>query len=304
MAQVGSHERRLARLMASDAGRYESRGVAAAAQAGFRAMRKAIAAWKAGRYPEVAAIAGEELMAAQGELRDAMALAYMLGVKRTRAHASLSLSATTTALMDLRRQLKLDEAVIERIRSECDAKAFRVLANASYAVEQRLQAAILRAVSEGAHVREGTRILGKAFGASGITPQSSFQLEAIFRTQMQMSYSAAKWAADQDPAIDEILWGYKYVTVGDSRVRLEHQGLDGVTLPKGDTFWSTDFPPNGWACRCQAIEIFEERDIVEAPAQFEAVDEFGRAVIVAPGADEGFRFNPGMIWSRMDLMAA
>jgi len=43
-----------------------------------------------------------------------------------------------------------------------------------------------------------------------------------------------------------------YETVGDKRVRPDHQLLDGVTAEITDPFWDYYFPPNGWRCRCGA----------------------------------------------------
>lgn len=41
-----------------------------------------------------------------------------------------------------------------------------------------------------------------------------------------------------------------YYTIGDGRVREEHQVLNGTVLPVTDPFWDTYYPPNGWNCRC------------------------------------------------------
>jgi SPP1 gp7 family putative phage head morphogenesis protein len=141
------------------------------------------------------------------------------------------------------------------------------------------------------HVNAGVNELRKALALEGLTPDNSFTLEAIFRTQTQVAYSAGRWNADQDPAVQEILWGYKYVTVGDDRVRPEHVGLDGATFPKDDAFWNTHFPPCGWGCRCQAIPIYEEAEVVRPPAEIEVDGK-----MVRPGADPGFRFNPGKVF--------
>jgi len=43
---------------------------------------------------------------------------------------------------------------------------------------------------------------------------------------------------------------WEYRTVGDNRVRLEHQALEGLTLPTDDPRWQKIMPPNGWNCRC------------------------------------------------------
>jgi SPP1 gp7 family putative phage head morphogenesis protein len=45
----------------------------------------------------------------------------------------------------------------------------------------------------------------------------------------------------------------QYSTVGDSRVRPSHAVLDKHTAPKSDGFWKSNYPPNGWSCRCTVI---------------------------------------------------
>ena len=46
-------------------------------------------------------------------------------------------------------------------------------------------------------------------------------------------------------------WEYK--TVGDNKVRHEHQILNGLILPANDPRWMKIFPPNGWNCRCYIV---------------------------------------------------
>ena len=45
----------------------------------------------------------------------------------------------------------------------------------------------------------------------------------------------------------------EYSTVGDNRVRPEHEALDKFTAPKSDVVWRRIYPPNGWNCRCTVI---------------------------------------------------
>lgn len=46
-------------------------------------------------------------------------------------------------------------------------------------------------------------------------------------------------------------WQYK--TVGDDKVREEHEKLDGVILRANDKRWDKIYPPNGWRCRCYIV---------------------------------------------------
>ena len=66
------------------------------------------------------------------------------------------------------------------------------------------------------------------------------------------SQNAARWTDFEKEA--DIIPLLQYQTVGDTSVRPEHQILDGVTKRIDDTWWATHFPPNGWGCRCEAIQ--------------------------------------------------
>lgn len=80
--------------------------------------------------------------------------------------------------------------------------------------------------------------------------------EKWLRTEYDMaiasSQSAARWVDFTKDAKD--IPFLKYQTVGDDHVRASHQVLDGIVRNIKDAFWSTHYPPNGWGCRCEAIQ--------------------------------------------------
>jgi SPP1 gp7 family putative phage head morphogenesis protein len=128
-------------------------------------------------------------------------------------------------------------------------------------INQELQAFTADLVAQGLPTKSAIPLLEEKFAALGVSPKNSFSIENIIRTQTQITYNAAKYEEEQQPYIQDILWGYKYVTTGDERVRPEHASLDGVTLPKDDPFWQRFYPPNGWSCRCTAIPLFSKEKI-------------------------------------------
>lgn len=67
------------------------------------------------------------------------------------------------------------------------------------------------------------------------------------------SQMAAQWQNMQK--IKQELPYLKYLTVGDDRVRDTHKDLDGITLHIDDPFWDKYYPPNGWGCRCDVVQI-------------------------------------------------
>ncbi|RKR83201.1 SPP1 gp7 family putative phage head morphogenesis protein [Mucilaginibacter gracilis] len=75
-------------------------------------------------------------------------------------------------------------------------------------------------------------------------------LKTEYDTGIGSAQMAARWV---QYIADEVKL-LKYQTVGDSRVRPSHQELDGIIRKITDAFWSLYYPPNGWRCRCDAID--------------------------------------------------
>lgn len=117
-------------------------------------------------------------------------------------------------------------------------------------------------------------------------------LQAEYNFAVASSQAAARWqefAADGD---DFLL---QYRTAKDEKVREQHRILDGITLPPSDKFWDEFFPPNGWNCRCTAVQV-NPRRYPESNSE-EAIQR-GRAATYQPNAKgqnkaQIFRFNPG-----------
>lgn len=117
-------------------------------------------------------------------------------------------------------------------------------------------------------------------------------LEAEYEFAVQSSQSASNWANLQENT--ERYW-LEYRTAGDERVRQAHQVLSGVCLPKDDAFWTEFYPPNGWRCRCVAVEVLA-REKTKSDNK-KAIEQGKKATtnINKNGKNklEMFRFNPG-----------
>lgn len=293
-AKVTPAEKRLARLQDQDRARLTRIGIQQATLIGFRAMQAALKAFRNGRDPFFAAKI--ELEKAIPLLTTGMAAAHLAGRRRSAmlvpSGLALRLGPYDTAIRLMQRRMDLTPAQLLDLEFTYSAEAVRIITAAENKIGALIQKTLAETTAEGLHIREGKLRLLRSFEVAGLTPNNSFTMEAIFRTQTNLAYGAGRWQADQDPAIQEILWGYKYVTVGDDRVRPEHVGFEGVTLPKDDPFWTTHWPPNGWACRCAVISIFEPAPIVPVP---ETVLVDGKRV--RPEIDDGFAFNPGKVFT-------
>jgi SPP1 gp7 family putative phage head morphogenesis protein len=201
------------------------------------------------------------------------------------------------AVQFVQARLDLTPEQIEQIRQQYGSTALDVTRRMGSHAERAAQQAIRESVEQGEHVRAAQSRLRQSMERLGIAPSQPHLWETLVATQIQLAYGAGRWNGQQDPAIQEILWGYQYVTVGDDRVRPNHMALENTKLPKDHPRWSEIWPPNGFRCRCALIEIFDEGTVVE-PAPQVQID----GMTVRPGADQDWQFNPGLVYS--DSIAA
>lgn len=93
--------------------------------------------------------------------------------------------------------------------------------------------------------RESAKVIFKQFNEPW--------LKTEFNTAIAQGQGAADWLriSDQKDVLPLLI----YNTIGDSRVRDEHADLDGIIRPVDDSFWSLNFPPNGYNCRCFTDQV-------------------------------------------------
>ncbi len=116
-------------------------------------------------------------------------------------------------------------------------------------------------------------------------------LEAEYYFATSSAQMAANWAALDDKG----RYNLQYRTAGDARVRDSHNALRDTTLPPDDAFWQSYYPPNGWRCRCTAVEVSKQRykesdskdAIVKGDKATTAIGKDGKNALAI------FRFNPG-----------
>ncbi|MFV0397347.1 MAG: phage minor head protein [Bacteroidales bacterium] len=109
------------------------------------------------------------------------------------------------------------------------------------------------------------------------------QAEYIFATQS--AQMASKWSEIEE---DGDRYNLQYRTAADDRVRDSHWVLHNTTLPPSDPFWDKFYPPNGWRCRCTAVQVRKSKYTESDPSQ-----AFRLGESATPDKEEIFRFNPG-----------
>ncbi|MDL2289894.1 minor capsid protein [Paludibacteraceae bacterium OttesenSCG-928-F17] len=76
-----------------------------------------------------------------------------------------------------------------------------------------------------------------------------------YDTAISSAQNAARYAEFDQEA--DVITNLRYQTVGDGNVRAEHALLDGIIRPANDPFWNKYYPPNGWNCRCEAVQSLD-----------------------------------------------
>jgi len=111
-------------------------------------------------------------------------------------------------------------------------------------------------------------------------------LSAEYNFATASSQMAVQWKEYENDGDD---FDLQYRTAGDDFVRTEHAAINGTTLPPSDPFWQSYFPPNGWNCRCNTVQVrkgkYPQSDSEKEIAKGNAMTDTPKKQI--------FRFNPG-----------
>lgn len=88
-----------------------------------------------------------------------------------------------------------------------------------------------------------------------VTQYNETWMRTEYDFAVSASQNAARWSEFEQEA--NVIPNLRYQTVGDSHVRQSHRELEGIIRPLKDSFWNTHYPPNGWNCRCEAVQSLE-----------------------------------------------
>ncbi len=78
-------------------------------------------------------------------------------------------------------------------------------------------------------------------------------LRTEYNQAIAASQATARWQEFQENA--KAMPFLQYQAVMDSNTRPDHQRLHGVIKRIDNPFWNTHFPPLGWGCRCEVIQL-------------------------------------------------
>jgi SPP1 gp7 family putative phage head morphogenesis protein len=268
------------------------------AQGFQRRMRvAALKAYKRGADPLTALRI--EAKGLQPIIQDAMLAAHLQGINRSIITAKRAETLALDRNLDetvafLRKRLAMPFAELAEIERKYGLQAATATGEIATVLEEKVGKALIKTIQTNTSKAGGIENIRQAFNAAGVTPDNDYQLEQIFRTQTGQAYIAGRVTANEDEVIDEVLWGYEYVTVGDDVVRPNHVAMNGIRMKKDDPRWSKYMPLCGYNCRCEVVEIhYGSQYAVEYfPSGPVNVD----GVMVMPEPDPGWGFNPAAVF--------
>ena len=224
-------------------------------------------------------------------LRDGMVASHLSGEVRgvrnatpaVRERQARQLGVYDKATEFAATKLAFTEAQVAAVSKKYGVQAATITGQAGTQLEAALQVAMVQIIEAGESVQVGQAILREAMTQVTGQQGSAHLAETLYRTNVNMAYSAGRWEVAQDPDINSILWGFEYFAIDDDRVRPGHLDLNGMQLAKNDPDWGFLWPPNGFNCSCTTIELFVEPTKVQAKP---------------PGAqaDKDFNFNGGQVF--------
>lgn len=200
---------------------------------------------------------------------------------------------------------KLTDEEAKALGEEVRHRAFYVTGLAKHDLVQLVSDGLEEALKSGETLPQFKERIMAAIQTQG---WHDYRVENIFRTNMQTAYSAGRYKKMQAVKASRPYW--QYIAVMDKRVRPSHAILHEKVYPADHEFWAANYPPNGFRCRCgvrtlSARQVEKQGLTVETDMPKAGVwtdPKTGMEHFVHfPGADKGFRNNPGKDWAESGL---
>jgi SPP1 gp7 family putative phage head morphogenesis protein len=192
------------------------------------------------------------------------------------------------------RKLALTPDQYAKLSAEARIKAFSIKQIATHEETERLYESLKEALKEGRGYGEWKSGVKELLNDAEI---NSRQAKLIYRQNMLTAKSVGEWRKIQESVED---FPYLlYDAVMDAHTRPAHAKMHGIIKRADDPFWRRYYPPNGFGCRCDVIQLSDRearREIGAQNREFgtnhtleEAINESASGF-----ADKGFNYNAGV----------
>lgn len=84
---------------------------------------------------------------------------------------------------------------------------------------------------------------------------NAWRAKIVYQTNLRVSHSAGRYHQMTDPDVLKArpYWQYRHITADNPR--LQHKRLNNMVLRADDVWWTVNYPPNGWGCKCYARSL-------------------------------------------------
>jgi len=199
-----------------------------------------------------------------------------------------------------KQRAKLTDDEAKALGEEAKHRAFYVTGLAKQDLVQLVSDGLAEALKNGETLEDFKKRIADAIQKQG---WHDYRVENIFRTNMQTAYAAGRYKKMQAVKKSRPYW--QYIAIMDKRVRPSHAILHGKVYHADHEFWASNYPPNGFRCRCTVRTLSErqvkkygltvEKDMPQPDVWTDPKTDM-EYFVHFPGADKGFRNNPGKDW--------
>lgn len=152
-------------------------------------------------------------------------------------------------------KLVLTKEEYESLEEEYKSRAFTIGNYTSTQVLNKFYTEVLKAIEDGTTMTVFRDNMNEFLEKKGMKGISNFQVDNIFRTNIQTAYNAGHYASMNSPTVKQMRPYWMYTAVNDSKTRPSHRAMDGLVFRSDDPIWDTWYPPNGFRCRCSVVTL-------------------------------------------------
>lgn len=157
-----------------------------------------------------------------------------------------------------RDKLTLESSAWDELKGKAHAKAFTSAGAYQVDLLAELRRMTDKAIAGGMDIREFRKQfqpLVERYGWQLKGGGAAWRSDLIWRTNISTAYQAGRWQQFADGGIEYLMYVHND---GVRHPRPNHVALNGKIIARNDPFWTANYPPNGWGCKCRAVAALED----------------------------------------------
>ncbi len=190
-----------------------------------------------------------------------------------------------------RQKVRLPTQGYQDLTAQNHDKAFVVAGAMKADLLNDLHKAVLSAIENGDSLGQFSKNFDSIAKKYGWTAGegNAWRAKIVYQTNLRVSHSAGRYHQMRDPDLLKArpYWQYRHITADNPR--LHHKRLNNMVLRADDAWWTVNYPPLGFGCKCYA------RTLSQAD-----MDRMGLTVSQTPDilgyADDSFAHAHGSSW--------